>query len=67
MFGKKSKEKITKVGRGRLGREDRSSKRNYPLSVLDTMAGKGSFRECWLECTKAWQQEGQDPGSEVRK
>jgi len=40
--GKESKEKFSKVGRGRQVREDQNNKRSYPVSVLDTIAGKRS-------------------------
>lgn len=52
-----SKEKISKVRRGRLVQEDQNNKRSYPVCVLDTPAGRGSRWGCWLQCTKAWQRE----------
>lgn len=39
---KESKEKISKIGRGGLVREDQNSKRSYTVSVLDSIAGKGA-------------------------
>lgn len=50
-----------------LGREDRSSKRNYPLSVLDTMAGKGASGSAGWNAQRHGNRKARTQWSEVRK